>query len=181
LGAELGFLSVLHTWEQTLQHHPHVHCVIPAGGLSPDHQRWIHARPNFFLPKRVLRTVFRGKFTAGLEQLWREKRLCLPGPLKVLKQEKTFRTFLRSLHRKKWVVYVRPPFGGPQHVPQYLARYTHRIAISNHRITNSAEGKASFRWKDYAHGSQQGVMTGSPRDPSALLATHPASAIRAHS
>jgi hypothetical protein len=159
LGAKLGFLSVLHTWGQTLQHHPHVHCVIPAGGLSPDHQRWIHAHPDFFLPKRVLRKVFRGKFTDGLEQLWREKRLCLPGPLKVLKQEKTFRTFLRSLHRKKWVVYVKPPFGGPQHVLQYLARYTHRVAISNHRITNFAEGKVSFRWKDYAHGSQQRVMT----------------------
>jgi Putative transposase/Transposase zinc-binding domain len=159
LGADLGFLSVLHTWGQTLQHHPHVHCVIPAGGLSPDHQRWIRAGPDFFLPKQVLRKVFRGKFTDGLEQLWREKRLCLPGPLKVLRWEETFRTFLRSLHRKKWVVYVKPPFGGPQHVLQYLARYTHRVAISNHRITNFAEGKVSFRWKDYAHGSQQRVMT----------------------
>jgi hypothetical protein len=107
----------------------------------------------------VLRKVFRGKFTDGLEQLWREKRLYLPGPLKVLRWEKTFRTFLRSLHRKKWVVYVKPPFGGPQHVLQFLARYTHRVAISNHRITNFAEGKVSFRWKDYAHGSQQRVMT----------------------
>jgi Putative transposase/Transposase zinc-binding domain len=159
LGAELGFLSVLHTWGQTLQHHPHVHCVIPAGGLSPDHERWIPARPDFFLPVRVLGKVFRGKFTDGLKQLWHQKRLCLPGPLKVLKQEKTFRTFLRSLHRKKWVVYSKPPFGGPQHVLQYLARYTHRVAISNHRITNFAEGKVSFRWKDYAHASQQRVMT----------------------
>jgi len=159
LGAELGFLSVLHTWGQTLKHHPHVHCVIPAGGLSPDRQRWIPARRDFFLPVPVLRKVFRGKFTDGLKRLWREKRLCLPGALKALKQEKTFRTFLRSLHRKKWVVYAKPPFGGPAHVLQYLARYTHRVAISNHRIMNFAAGKVSFRWKDYAHSSQQRVMT----------------------
>ena len=159
LGAELGFLSVLHTWGQTLQHHPHVHCVIPAGGLSPDRERWIPARRNFFLPVRMLRKVFRGKFTDGLKRLWREKRLCLPGALKVLKQERTFRTFLRSVHRKKWVVYAKPPFGGPAHVLQYLARYTHRVAISNHRIVNFAEEKVSFRWKDYAHSSQQRVMT----------------------
>jgi predicted Zn-ribbon and HTH transcriptional regulator len=159
LGAELGFLSVLHTWGQTLQHHPHVHCVIPAGGLSPDRKRWIPARRDFFLPVPVLRKVFRGKFTHGLKRLWREKRLCLPGALKALKQEKAFRTFLRSLHRKKWVVYAKPPFGGPAHVLQYLARYTHRVAISNHRILNFAEGKVSFRWKDYAHSSQQRVMT----------------------
>jgi hypothetical protein len=159
LGAELGFLSVLHTWGQTLQHHPHVHCVIPAGGLSPDHQRWVSTRADFFLPVRVLGKVFRGKFVEGLKRLWNEKRLCLPGSLQALKQEKTFRKFLRSLHRKKWVVYSKPPFGGPQHVLQYLARYTHRVAISNHRITNFADGKVSFRWKDYAHGSQQRVMT----------------------
>ena len=159
LGAELGFLSVLHTWGQTLQHHPHVHCVIPAGGLAPDRQRWVHARRDFFLPVPVLRKVFRGKFTDGLKRLWREKRLCLPGALKALKQEETFRTFVRSLHRKKWVVYAKPPFGGPAHVLQYLARYTHRVAISNHRIVNFAEGKVSFRWKDYAHSSQQRVMT----------------------
>jgi hypothetical protein len=159
LGAELGFLSVLHTWGQTLQHHPHVHCVIPAGGLAPDRERWIHVRRDFFVPVRVLRKVFRGKFTEGLKRLWREKRLCLPGALKALKQEITFRTFLRALHRKKWVVYAKPPFGGPQHVLQYLARYTHRVAISNHRIVSFAEGKVSFRWKDYAHSSQQRVMT----------------------
>src|SRR5258708_23680203 len=134
LGAELGFLSVLHTWGQTLQHHPHVHCVIPAGGLSPDHQRWIHARPDFFLPVGVLRKVFRGKFTDGLKRLWREKLLCLPGSLNVLQQEKTFRTFLRSLHRKKWAENSKPPMCGPKHVLQYLARYTHRASIYNPRI-----------------------------------------------
>lgn len=159
LGAELGFFSVLHTWGQTLEHHPHVHCVIPAGGLAPDRQRWIHAPKRFFLPVRVLGKVFRGKFVDGLKRAWREKALYLPGPLKALTQEKTFRTFLRTLHRNKWVVYSKPPFGGPEHVLHYLARYTHRVAISNHRIVNFAEQRVSFRWKDYAHGSQQRVMT----------------------
>jgi Putative transposase len=159
LGAELGFLSVLHTWGQTLQHHPHVHCVIPAGGLSPDRKRWISARTNFFLPVHVLSAVFRGKFTAGLRRLWKRKKLCLPGTLRPLQQEKTFRGLLRTLHGKKWIVYSKPPFGGPEHVLHYLARYTHRVAISNHRITNFADGKVSFRWKDYANGSQQRVMT----------------------
>jgi hypothetical protein len=159
LAAELGFLSVLHTWGQMLQHHPHVHCVIPAGGLAPERQRWRPARLDFFLPVPVLRKMFRGKFTDGLKRLWREQRLCLAGALKVLKQEKPFRAYLRSLHRKKWVVYAKPPFGGPQHVLQYLARHTHRMAISNHRIVNFAEGKVSFRWKDYAHGSQRCIMT----------------------
>lgn len=159
LGAELGILSVLHTWGQTLEHHPHVHCVVPAGGLSPDQQRWVPARAKFFLPVHVLRHVFRGKFVAELQRLWRAKRLCLPGPLKALKPERTFRAFVRALYRKKWVVYAKPPFGGPEHVLHYLARYTHRVAISNHRITNFADGKVSFRWKDYARNCQQRVMT----------------------
>ena len=158
LGAELGILSVLHTWGQTLEHHPHMHCVIPAGGLSLDQQRWVPARSKFFLPVRVLSHVFRGKFVAELQRLWRGKRLCLPGPLKVLKRESTFRAFVRSLYRKKWVVYSKPPFGGPEHVLHYLARYTHREAISNHRITNFANGKVSFRWKDYARNGEQRVM-----------------------
>jgi Zn finger protein HypA/HybF involved in hydrogenase expression len=159
LGAELGFFSVLHTWGQTLGHHPHVHCVIPAGGFAPDRRRWIHAPKRFFLPVRVLGKVFRGKFVAGLKRAWREKELCLPGPLKALTQEKTFHAFLRTLHRNKWVVYSKPPFGGREHVLHYLARYTHRVVISNHRIVNFADDQVSFRWKDYAHGSQQRVMT----------------------
>jgi len=159
LGARIGFLSVLHTWGQTLEHHPHVHCVVPAGGLSPDGERWVPARTDFFLPVRVLSKVFRAKFVAELKRLWSDDRLVLPGPLQVLKRKKTFQTFLRSLYRTNWVVYSKPPFGGPEHVLHYLARYTHRVAISNHRIVNVADGKVSFRWKDYAHGSQPRVMT----------------------
>ena len=159
LGAEIGFLSVLHTWGQNLLHHPHVHCVIPAGGLSPDHQAWVHPRYRFFLPVKVLSRVFRGKFVAGLKRAYRNNELCLPGALKPLVQEKAFRSFLRSLFRQDWVVYAKPPFGGPQHVLHYLARYTHRVAISNHRLIAFADGKVTFRWKDYAHGSKRRLMT----------------------
>jgi hypothetical protein len=158
LGADIGFLSVLHTWGQNLQHHPHVHCVIPAGGLSPDHQRWIHPRYPFFLPVKVLSRVFRGKFIAGLKGAFQQGKLVFSGGVKHLAEEKPFHAFLRPLFRKDWVVYAKRPFGGPQYVLQYLARYTHRVAISNHRIVNFADGKVSFRWKDYAHKSKQRIM-----------------------
>jgi hypothetical protein len=158
LGAEIGFLSVLHTWGQNLLHHPHVHCVIPAGGLSPDHQHWVHPRYRFFLPVKVLSRVFRGKFVDGLKQAFRRGELCLPGALKALAHEKAFRAFLRTLFRQDWVVYAKRPFGGPHHVLQYLARYTHRVAISNHRIVDFTGGKVTFLWKDYAHGSKRRLM-----------------------
>lgn len=159
LGAEIGFLSVLHTWGQNLLHHPHLHCVIPAGGLSPDHQSWVHPRYPFFLPVKVLSRVFRGKFLAGLERVFRKGELCLPGPLKPLEQDKALRAFLRSLFRQDWVVYAKRPFGGPEHVLHYLARYTHRVAISNHRLLRFRDGNVTFRWKDYAHGNKRRLMT----------------------
>jgi hypothetical protein len=159
LGAEIGFMSVLHTWGQNVLHHPHVHCVIPAGGLSLDQQHWVHPRYAFFLPVKVLSRVFRGKFTAGLTRAFRKKKLIFPGSLKPLEQEREFRSFIRSLFRQDWVVYAKPPFGGPQHVLHYLARYTHRVAISNHRLVNFADDQVTFRWKDYAHGSKQKLMT----------------------
>ena len=158
LGAEIGFLSVLHTWGQTLQFHPHVHCVIPSGGLAQDHQQWIRPRYPFFLPVQVLSPIFRGKFVAALKRAWRSGQLCLPGQLQSLKQEKMFRSFVRSLYRQPWVVYAKPPFGGPHYVLHYLARYTHRVAISNHRLVHFADGKVSFRWKDYAHGCKKRLM-----------------------
>ena len=159
LGAEIGFLSVLHTWGQNILHHPHVHCVIPAGGLLPDHNRWVHPRYPFFLPVKVLSRVFRGKFLAGLKRAYQEGDLCLPGSLKPMTQERMFGSFLRSLFRQDWVVYAKPPFGGPQHVLHYLARYTHRVAISNHRLVDFTDGKVTFRWKDYAHGNKHRLMT----------------------
>ena len=159
LGAEIGFLSVLHTWSQNLLLHPHVHCVIPAGGLSPDHELWVRPRYPFFLPVKVLSRVFRGKFVAGLKLMFQKGDLCLPGALQPLAQHKAFHAFLRTLFRHDWVVYAKPPFGGPEHVLHYLARYTHRVAISNHRLVSFAEGKVTFRWKDYAHGNKKRLMT----------------------
>jgi hypothetical protein len=145
---------VLHTWGQRLQHHPHVHCVVPAGGLAPDGARWIQARPAFFLPVKVLRQVFRGKLVAGLREAFTQGRLHLPGALAALATDATFRAWLRSLYRQPWVVYAKPPFGSPRHVLHYLARYTHRVAISNHRLVAVTDDTVSFRWKDYRHGNQ---------------------------
>jgi hypothetical protein len=159
LGAEIGILSILHTWGQNLLAHPHIHCVIPAGGISPDLTRWVRPRYAFFLPIRVLSRVFRGKFLAGLKRLYRHKQLQCTGPCAPLAEEKQFRQLLRRLHRHDWVVYAKPTFGGPRQVLRYLGRYTHRVAISNHRLVAFDGERVTFRWKDYAHGSQQRVMT----------------------
>jgi len=159
LGAEIGFLGVLHTWGQNLQHHPHIHYVIPAGGLFLDHSRWIRAPSSFFLPVRVLSKVFRGKFVDGLKRLFRAHKLGFDGLLRGMADPKLFRQFLRQLFRKQWVVYAKQPFGGPSQVLQYLARYTHRVAISNHRLIGFEDGTVSFRWKDYAHGNKKRKMT----------------------
>jgi len=159
LGAEIGFFSVLHTWNQKLQLHPHVHCVVPAGGLSLDHTRWIRSHPRFFLPIRALRRVFRGKFVAGLKSAFQHGQLHLSGDLALLAQPKFFAVWLRPLFRKDWVVYSKPPFGGPEYVLQYLGRYTHRVAISNHRLVSLADGQVTFRWRDSADHNQKKLMT----------------------
>jgi hypothetical protein len=159
LGAEIGFFSVLHTWNQKLSLHPHVHCVIPAGGLSLDHTHWIKSRSRFFLSIKVLRRVFRGKFVAGLKQAFQSGRRQFHGKLAPLSLPKTFAAWLRPLFRKDWVVYAKPPFGGPEYVLQYLGRYTHRVAISNHRLVSFAEGKVTFRWRDSAHNNEQKLLT----------------------
>ncbi len=133
LGAEIGFFSVLHTWNQKLQHHSHVHPVIAAGGLSPNHKRWIEPRyDNFFLPTEVLAEVFRAKFVDALRKAFAEGQLGFHGQLRLLSRPRAFSAFLRTLFRNKWVVYLKPPFGGPEQVLCYLGRYTHRVAISNH-------------------------------------------------
>jgi len=159
LGAEIGFLSILHTWGQTLHPHPHVHCVVPGGGLSPDQQHWIRTSNHFFLPVKVLSRVFRGKFVAGLRRLFRHNKLVFFGECQELSYEKAFFAFLRALFRQDWVVYAKKPFGGPQHVLHYLARYTHRVAISNHRLVEVTDTQVKFRWKDYAHHSKRRIMT----------------------
>jgi hypothetical protein len=159
LGAEVGFLSILHTWGQTLQRHPHIHSVVPGGGLSPGHERWIRSPSHFFLPVRVLSRVFRGKFIAGLRQLFNRNQLVFHGACQSLANEPAFTAFLRTLFRQEWVVYAKAPFGGPEHVLQYLARYTHRVAISNHRLLSIDDRQVTFRWKDYAHHSKHRAMT----------------------
>ena len=131
LGAEIGFFSVLHTWSQQLNLHPHLHLIIPAGGLSPDHTRWVHSRNKYFLPKKVLRKVFRGKFVNALEQAFQDGLLRFEGNLKLLAKPKIFAAWLRPLYRKNWVVYLKRPFGGPEYVLQYLGRYTHRVCSSS--------------------------------------------------
>ena len=159
LGAEIGFFSVLHTWSQKLTLHPHVHCVIPAGGLSLDHTHWVKSQNRFFLPLKVLSRVFRGKFVAGLRQAFQNSQLHFPGTLAPLTQPKTFAAWLRPLFRKDWVVYAKRPFGGPEYVLHYLGRYTHRVAISNHRLVSFTEGKVTFRWRDSAHNNEQKLMS----------------------
>jgi len=154
LGAEIGFLCILHTWGQILQRHPHIHCVVPGGGLSLDHTRWISSHPRFFLPVKVLSKELREKFIDGLEQAYLAKELSFYGACAGLVNPETFAAFLEGL-KKGWVVYAKPPFGGPEHVLQYLARYTHRVAISNHRIVSIDDSHVTFQWKDYAHNNQQ--------------------------
>jgi hypothetical protein len=159
LGAEIGFFSVLHTWSQKLTAHPHVHCVVPAGGLSPDHTRWIRSRDNYFLPKKVLAELFRGKFVDALKEAFQNGQLHFHGDLKLLAQPGIFAAWLRPLHRQDWVVYLKRPFGGPAYVVQYLGRYTHRVAISNHRLVSFKDGQVTFRWRDSAHHNEQKLMT----------------------
>ena len=159
LGAEIGFLAVLHTWGQNLHHHPHVHCVIPGGGFSPDRQRWIRSRPGFFLSVRVLRRFFKGCFLRHLQQAFQKQKLQFYGKQAALSEHEQWQSLMETLRTKRWVVYAKPPFGGPRQVLRYLARYTHRVAISNQRILSVDNAQVMFRWKDYRHGNQQRVMT----------------------
>ncbi len=155
LGAEIGFFAILHTWGQNLLHHPHLHCVVPGGGLSPDHQHWISCRPGFFLPVRVLSRLFRRLFLEALEKAFRKRKLRLFGELKSLLEPAAFQRYLAPVREAEWVVYAKPPFGGPQQVVAYLGRYTHRTAISNPRILNVENGRVTFQWKDYRHKDKQ--------------------------
>jgi hypothetical protein len=159
LGAHVGFLGVLHTWGQRLDHHPHLHFVVPGGGLSSDGTRWISARGSFFLPVRVLSRLFRGKFLAYLREAIDHGRLKFQGKLAGLEDQAERKSFFRSLWRTEWVVYSKPPFGGPGKVLKYLARYTHRVAISDQRLVSLRDGKVTFGYKDYRCGNVQRTMT----------------------
>ena len=149
LGAQIGVTSVLHTWGQNLSHHPHVHCIIPGGGISPEVDRWIACRPSFFLPVRVLSRLFRRLFLDGLAKLHAVGELQFFGDLARLADASAFRTHLAPLRQTEWVVYAKEPFAGPEQVIRYFARYTHRVAIGNSRIVGIGEEHVDFRWKDY--------------------------------
>ena len=149
LRADIGITAVLHTWGQNLQHHPHVHCVVPGGGLSPDGKRWIACKDGFFLPVRVLSRLFRRLFLQGLETIHAAGELQFFADLSTLNDAGAFRTYLAPLRKTEWVVYAKKPFAGPQQVLAYLARYTHRVAIANSRLLDLDATHVSFRWKDY--------------------------------
>lgn len=158
LGAKIGFLAVLHTWGQNLMHHPHVHCVVPGGGLSPDGSAWIPSREDFFLPVRVLSKVFRGKFIILIRKAYRHGQLTFHGKLTELSQSDRFDQEITKAVNRDWVVYAKRPFGGPEQVLKYLARYTHRVAISNHRLISMENDTVTFRWKNYTVGDRKAEM-----------------------
>ena len=156
IGAHLGFLAVLHTWDQQLRPHPHLHCLVPAGGIAPDHSRWVRTRrPRYLMPTSVLAARFRNQFLKSLWRAYRCNKLRLGGALAPLKKTAEFHRLYSKLKRMKWVVDARPPFGNPEHVLQYLARYTHRVAISNGRLIDLQDGEVTFRWRDSADHNQQ--------------------------
>ena len=173
LGARIGVLMVLHTWGQKLEHHPHVHCVVPGGGLAipakssgstatvPGDQvpRWVSCRPNWFLPVRVLGQVFRGKYLAALRTAYQAGQLQFAGSTLPLASPAAWATSIRALYQKDWVVYAKEPFGGPEQVLKYLTGYTHRVALSNHRLVKLRDDRVTFTWKDYADSCRRKEMT----------------------
>ncbi len=161
LGAGIGLFAILHSWGQNLLYHPHLHCVVPGGGLSLDQQRWVNCRPGFFLPVRVLSRLFRRLFLAALDKSFRDGKLRFHGELEPLRDPVAFARYLAPLRQQEWVVYAKPPFGGPQQALEYLGRYTHRVAISNQRLLAVRNGEVTFQWKDYRSKDRQNsrVMT----------------------
>jgi len=159
LGAVVGIIGILHTWGQNLMDHPHIHCIVTGGGLSPDRNRWVPSRKRFFIPVRVISALFKGKFLDLLKKCFQSNALQFPDRIRHLKPPRDFERFRRQLYRLKWVVYCKPPFNGALGVLQYLGRYTHRIAITNNRILSNREGKVSFLWRDYADHNTQKIMT----------------------
>jgi hypothetical protein len=158
LGAEIGFIAILHTWGQNLMHHPHLHCVVPGGGISPDGEHWVACRPGFFLPVRVLSRLFRRLFLQELQQAFDDDELHFFNSLATLQDRAAFARYLAPPAHAEWVVYAKKPFGGPQQVLEYLGRYTHRVAISNNRLLDFTDAAVTFQWKDYRHESRSKVM-----------------------
>jgi hypothetical protein len=164
LGAEIGGLAVLHSWGQAMQHHPHVHCIVPGGGLSPDRTRWIACRPGFFLPVKVLGRLFRRLFLERLAEAFADGTLRFFGDLAPLAESGAFAAHCAALRRVDWVVYAKPPFGGPEQVLAYLGRYTHRVAIANSRLVAMTDDAVSFLWKDYRQEGRRKIMTLEPAE-----------------
>jgi len=159
LGAEIGFMSILHTWGQNLMNHPHMHCIIPSGGLTFDGNRWVNSKKDFFIPVKVLSRKFRGKFLFYLKKAYYSNALkCNPG-IEELTEEHIFQSFIDKLYKKEWIVYCKPPFGSAEYVLEYLGRYTHKVAISNHRIVNLENGYVTFKWRDYKDHNKEKFMT----------------------
>lgn len=160
LGAEVGFITVLHTWGQNMMEHPHLHCIVPGGGLSFDGERWIQPRKkDFFIPVDVLSSLFKGKFLSYLTKAYEEKKLQFPGGIALWENRSEFMKYKSSLYEKKWITYCKPPFGGPEQVLEYVGRYTHRVAISNRRIVRIEHGRVTFKYKDYKDDSKPKEMT----------------------
>jgi hypothetical protein len=159
LGAEIGFLAVLHTWGQNLMHHPHLHCLVPGGGIAPDGRSWIACRPGFFLPVRVLSRLFRGLFLHRLEKAFAAGELKFFSAYIQLREPAAFRRYLAPVRRGEWVVYAKRPFAGPEQVLDYVGRYTHRVAVSNNRFLSIDDAKVRFRWKDYRDGDRWKTMS----------------------
>lgn len=158
LGAEIGGMAILHSWDSQLQHHPHLHCVLPAGGLAPDGSRWIPCRPNFFLPVRVLSRRFRRLYVEGLKHLYDQGELALTGRCRQFAEPRVWKRLLASLHEQEWVVYAKEPCDS-EHIFKYLTRYTHRVAISNHRLMALQDGQVIFRFKDHKRGGKLRTQT----------------------
>jgi len=159
LGAEIGFLSILHTWGQNLMDHPHLHCLVPGGGLSLKGKRWISSRGGFFIPVKVLSRLFRGKFLFYLKEAYRGGKLKFVGEIRSLGDTRKFQMMVDELYRQGWVIYCQPPFRSAQYVIEYLGRYTHRVAISNNRMVKVEQEKITFRWRDYGDGNKNKQMT----------------------
>ncbi|MFC1679219.1 IS91 family transposase [Elusimicrobiota bacterium] len=159
LGGKLGFIAVLHTWDQRLSDHFHLHCLVPAGVLSEDGHRWVHARKDFLFPVKAIAKVFRGKFVALLKTAFVQQRLIFPGRTTILGTPTGFLALINQLYLKGWIVYCKPPFGGPQKVLDYLGRYTHRVAIANHRIRSIKDGHVTFSYRDRSDGDKAKAMT----------------------
>jgi len=164
LGAEIGFTAVLHTWGQTLTHHPHVHCIVPGGGLSPDGKTWVSCRPGYFLPERVLSSLFRGVLLGKLVAAHKDGRLQFFSDLAHLAEKRAFSAYLAPIYQLDWVVDCKQPFAGPEQVLRYLSRYTHRVAISDHRLVEVTDEGITFNWKDYSDGSCIKLMTLAPAE-----------------